>query len=188
MRVALVNALNVVAEVVLAGPTYAPPPGWTAVASDTANIGDHYIGGEFVPIVPTLPVADLVNYANGKQVSIAKKGVSVNLAAPGDPALMASVDTSATGRADLAGLYLQALTNPAFTTTWVQSSGPFTITAAQIIMLSNAVAAFISATYQTLGAVTAAINAGAITTLPQVDAPQGVTFNGAPLPAWPVNS
>jgi hypothetical protein len=123
--------------------------------------------------------AQLVSYAMAKQALIANGGVSINVAASGPP-IMASADTSVTGRVDLSGVLQSAQLNSGYTTVWVQTSGNLTLNAAAILLLAVGVGAFIEATYAALAGVLAAIAAGTVTTTAEIDA-----FAS---PAWPANS
>jgi hypothetical protein len=103
-------------------------------------------------------------------VNVGTAQAPVNVEASTDPASLVL----------LQGAYTIAQANNAASFNWVAASGPVTLTSAQISTIFTTVTTFVQATFTTLAAVIAAINAGAITTTAQVDA-----FAS---PAWPVNS
>lgn len=122
----------------------------------------------------------LINYAIAKQQKIVGGGISVNIATSGAPQMI-EASTDATSLAFLNTAVAVAAANPAATTPWVSTSGTVvTLNATDVAKISAAVQAFVQATFATLGAVIAAINAGTVTTQATVD-------NFA-APAWPANS
>lgn len=122
-------------------------------------------------------VAQLLAYASAKQGEVANGGISVNVAASGQPAQMVKVETDPTGRVDLSGAVQLTGLNPSQTFNWVGASGSITLTAPQVQALGLAAGVFVQSTYTILGAAVTAINAGTITTTAEIDAL-----------AWPTNS
>jgi hypothetical protein len=124
--------------------------------------------------------AAVIAYAAAKQQTIAAGGIKVNVGATQAP-VNVEASTDSTSLVLLQGAYSLGLSAPATTFSWVQKSGvPVTLTAAQITTMFNAVTTFMQATFTTLAAVIAAIEAGGVTTTAQVD-----SFAS---PAWPANS
>jgi hypothetical protein len=141
-----------------------------------------YASGVLVPYVPpAVSQSRLVEYARSKRRNVINGGVSVNVAADGMAVVVANVNTSTEGRADLAGLAHLAASNTAFTTVWVHESGDITLDAVQIMTLATCVANFVDRSYQVLSGVIAAIQSGVITTFAQIEIPP------QPIPAWPSN-
>lgn len=123
----------------------------------------------------------LLTYAQQKLDTVSAGGLTVNVAASGQPAENASVSTTAGGRADILGLMVE-ISQGATSITWYQSSINLTLTPAQVNVIAAAVAALRSGAYATWSAIVNAVNAGAITTTAQIDTPP------SPIPAWPLNS
>jgi hypothetical protein len=130
------------------------------------------------PEAPLPPTAtQLAAYARRKQAAIAAGMILVQA---GAQSVEASLDPQSL--AQLNGAAALASGNPAAVFTWVGSVGGTQLTSAQILTIYGAVHGFVQNSFMTLGAVLAAIAAGTITTLAQVDVPP------APIPAWPQNS
>lgn len=112
----------------------------------------------------------LIAYANTKQGAIMRGGVSVG----GVP-----VDTSDSGRIDMAGAVTLAQLVPSHVFDWVTAVGPVSLTADQVIAAGQAVGLWVQSTFTTLGTVIAGIVADppTITTYEQIDAA-----------SWPANS
>lgn len=108
-------------------------------------------------------------------------GLSFNLAAPGQPALVAKVQTSAAGVARLTAAVAGTWLNPSAPVVWPNAGSPITLTAGQLQTLANLYTAYLSAAQATLAAVLAAITAGTITTVAAIDAP------AEPIAPWPTN-
>lgn len=183
-RTALIQN-GVVQSVVMAGTGYTAPAGMTAVATDTANIGDAYNGTTFTPAVPEVvtPIAQqLATYASAKQAKIMTSGISVNVAASGQAANNIEASTDTASLVLLQGAALQAQANAAATFNWVSNGAAVTLTSAQMLTILSAVTTFLQATFTTLAQVLYAVNAGTITTTAEVDTPP------SPISAWPVNS
>jgi hypothetical protein len=123
--------------------------------------------------------AVLIAYATSKQQKIAVGGISVSVGTAQAP-INVEASTDPASLVLLQGAFTMAQANANATFNWVASSGPITLTAAQITTIFAAVTAFLQSTFTTLAAVIAAINAGTITTTVQVD-----SFTS---PAWPTNS
>ncbi len=121
--------------------------------------------------------AELVAYAEQKRATIENGGTSINLGTAEAP-LMISVDTTATGIANLCGLTLQATLNASFVATWFQASGHVTLSSAQITALATAVAAWVASVY----AVEASAVAATLATPPTI-----TTFTEVDALAWPRN-
>lgn len=182
MRTALVNASSVVQEIIMAGPNYTPPGGFTAIASETANIGDFWNQSthSFQIPVKTATQAELIQYAQTLARSQGLAGTSVNVNPAGVGALVIDVGTTIIDRTDLQGAVLQAQQSAGFTTVWLTTGGAaFTLNADQIIALGLGVSAYINSLYSIANLITKEILAGTITTLDQVTKPP------SPIPAWP---
>lgn len=118
----------------------------------------------------------LAAYASVKQATVARGGISVNVAASGSPE-MVEIATDPDGCLNLSGAVQLASINPAQTFNWVQASGVVSLNATQILAMGVALGTFVQATYTALGAVLAEIAAATVTTQAQIDAY-----------AWPANS
>jgi hypothetical protein len=168
-RTALV-ANGRVEHVVVAGPGYRPPPGMTAVISDTANIGDSHDGATFrPPAEPQLPAARLIAIATRRRVIIARTGILFDVAKAGEPTRMVRISTTAEHRSDIAELAWLAERNSLFTAPWVDAFGTAMLDAAQILELRRKIAAHVAASYASLDATLTAIGSGAITTRAQIN-------------------
>lgn len=122
--------------------------------------------------------AQLTTYANIKQWALATGGYTTSVG--GTPL---KFDTSTIGQSLLSGKVLRLnQPNPPTIINWQFGSTFVAISATNFDPAATAVADFVQATFDTLKAVEAAIAAGTITTIAQVDSPP------APTPAWPVNS
>ncbi|QGM46743.1 hypothetical protein [Methylocystis heyeri] len=175
-RTALIKgAKGPVEHVVLAGKDWVFPEGYTAVASETANVGDVYDGAGFTaPPSPAPTATELAAYARSKQAAIAGGMILVHI---GAQSVEVSLDPQSL--AALNGAAALASGNPGAVFTWVGSVGGTQLTSAQILTIYGVAHAFVQNSFTTLGAVLAAIAAGAITTFAQVDNPP------TPLPSWP---
>ena len=169
MRTALV-ANGRVEHVVIAGPGWQPPPGMTAVASDTANIGDSHDGQTFrPPAEAALPATRLIAIATRRRVVIARTGILFDVAKAGEPSRMVRISTTAEHRSDIAELAYLAERNALFTAPWVDAFGTAVLDASQILELKRKISAHIAASYASLDAVLTAIAAGTITTRAQLN-------------------
>ncbi|WP_036292075.1 hypothetical protein [Methylosinus sp. PW1] len=135
--------------------------------------------GTTAPYVAPAPTKDaLIAYTDSKRDRVAASGITVNIAAAGQPSQNIKVATQAQNNSDYQGLYLLAAQNSAFTTEWDDAVlGGLTINATQVAIIANAAAAFRQAAFAAGIAVKAQIAAGTITTTAQIDA-----F------AWPSNA
>ncbi len=140
--------------------------------------------------VPTLKTAlasaptpaQLLAHAESLRGKIAAGGIVVNIATPGASPQMVEVGTDTTGLALLANAVQLSSTAPGTPYNWDQNE-PATLTGAQIIAIQVAVGLFQQLLFAEKTAIRAAIAAGTITTLAQIDDPTLVN-----LPAWPANS
>jgi hypothetical protein len=125
-----------------------------------------------------LTEAELSSYASYRQSVAAQGGLTVNVAASGAPAQNVRVNTTQGDLTNYTGLYLLAAGNAAYTTNWVNADGTsLTLTAAQIATVATSASGLVQASFGTLAAVNAAIAAGTVTTLAEIDAA-----------AWPSNA
>ena len=124
----------------------------------------------------------LTLYAQNKATRIEAGGITVNIAASGQPAQNVECATDPLSYARISAAAAVAIANPSETVVQVFPSGVVTLTAAQVEAIFAAISNFYVAVQATLGAVVTAIAAGTITTTAQIDAPP------SPLPAWPNNS
>jgi len=82
-----------------------------------------------------------------------------------------TIDTSRTSQAQIQGAYSIAQANSSATFQWKTGAGQFTtLTAAQIISMAQAVAAFVQSCYAQEASVVSQINSGTLTTIAQVKA------------------
>lgn len=120
--------------------------------------------------VPTPTKDDLRSYADRAHAVHLVSGVSVNVAAEGDPALTIHVSTTLQGLAVINGAALLATLEPARSFTWAEASGPVTLSAAQIIIAGKAAGAFVQASYDALAALYVGIEAGGVESYADIDA------------------
>ncbi len=133
-------------------------------------------------VAPAVAPAQLVAYAEAKRAQIASGGISVNVAASGQPAQMIEVGTDTAGLALLANAVWLANASPSASFEWDQAS-PVTLSGAQVLEIQAAVAAFQQALFAQKTAIRHAIASGAITTTAEVGDPTLVKLS-----AWPANS
>lgn len=131
---------------------------------------------------PKPTAAALLAYAEQKRALIAAGGISVNVAASGQPEEMVEVGTDTAGLALLANAVLLANALPSASFEWDQAT-PLTLTSTQVLVIQAAVAAFQQSLFAEKTAIRNAIASGAITTTAEIDDPTTVK-----LPAWPANS
>ena len=143
-RTALISG-GIVVNIIEAGPGYAPPPGVTAVASATANPGDHYSGGVFTSGEPATPPAALQQAADLDLATAMTGDISVNVAASGAPKIVI-VDVSAEGKANMLGL-MQKVLGGATSISWRQSGGMLTLSPTELQAASAALEAYTEAAY-----------------------------------------
>lgn len=142
------------------------------VATTTAAIGDIYADGEFT--TPERPVpppteADLIAYAAARRWLVETDGIVVD----GIP-----VATDDRSKLLVLGAARLAYASASFTTPFKAADGSLhTLTAAQVIAISDAGSAHVQATFETFAAVAAQIGAGTLTTFAEIDAA-----------AWPPNT
>lgn len=121
------------------------------------------------PPAPPAPTKDqLAAHALDKRNTLMNGGIIANAAASGDPALNLDVDTTGDGRANILGL--QKLNDLGHDIVWIESSGPTTLTRAQLDALGVAAGLFVGNCYSTWGTVLAGITSGSITTTAAIDA------------------
>lgn len=142
-------------------------------------------GALVVQAAPPIPSAVLASKIEAKWAAVSSGGTTVNVAAEGEPPIMAHAATNADGKADLLGMQAKAALG--IPLTWYQSTGSFVLTAPQLQVIALGVASHVEAAIATWSALNIALAAGAITTLAQIEHPETVTFNGVPLPSWPSN-
>lgn len=134
--------------------------------------------GAFAPAPAPAPTkGELLDRADAHFERVAAGGVTVNLAAEGEPALFVTVSTTLAGRVDLNGAVGLATANPDHVFDWVQAGGSLQLTADQMIRLGQLVALWGQSVYSALGAIRSQIESGQITTIAQLDAA-----------GWPPNS
>lgn len=155
------------------GPDWADDfPGEVGIESETAKVGDEWNGSEFVVPAPAPPSTDdLVVYASTKRWSVEVGGITV-----------AGIQISTDDRSKImiSGARIAAQADAGFTTKWVAADGTVhDLDAEQVIAISDAVLAHVSAAFATYSAVLSGIYADppTITTLAEVDAA-----------AWPANA
>lgn len=146
------------------------PQGRLGVASATANIGDAYANGVFTHTPPALSPAQLKFYADSLLDFKLRTTMQINVATQGGQ-LIALVDTSASGRADVLGLQAKVAAG-ASTILWRQSGGALTLTPAQLRIIAQALDTYVEAALDAWQAADAGVFASppTITTTAQIDA------------------
>lgn len=104
--------------------------------------------------------AALLAFASETHRQVLEGGVTVN---------GVIVSTTPAGRVDMAGAVSLAQLVPSHTFDWVCTTGPVSLSAAQVIALGTAVGLWVQSTYTTYGTAVAGINAGTITTQGQIN-------------------
>lgn len=120
----------------MVGPGYRAPPGAKAIATDTANIGDHYDGEKFVPQEKPTEPPDLA-----KAVDLLREGrTRLRYLVDVGAGLKAVTDLRGPSRDDLAMLERWGLANPTGLRAWHDDHGNRVIlTGAQFVSLSQSV-------------------------------------------------
>lgn len=180
MRYALVNAGAVVNIILLEqGAEWAPPEGHDLVQSDTANLGDSYVAGEFVPPAepddePPSPPSpeELLAYLADKRFRVETGGIVFS----GAP-----IKTDRESQSILTSAYVKAQANPSLQiNNWKVANGIFTtLNNATILALGDAVTAHVQASFDT----EAALTAGILATPPVI-----TDYSDIENAAWPSNS
>lgn len=140
-----------------------PSMTWIACNSDVEP-GWTYDAGTFTPPPPPAPPTkdDLIAYAADARWRKEVGGIAVS----GVP-----VATDDRSKQMIIGARLAADADPDWTSQWVGADGAiYSIDAATIIAISNAVQAHVNACFATFASVKAEIDAGTITTTAQIDA------------------
>lgn len=180
MRTALIKD-GAVTGVIVIGDEYTAPDGVTAVASDTANIGDTYDGKAFSPPTPPAPTQDqLLAYASRKQNEMLAQVWSFNVAAQGQPAHTVTTKLDSDGQFAMTKVALWAQMN----TSTADAALPYsnvdftstTLTPAECLSLAQQTGNVDAESYATLNTVAAAIKGGTVKTFAAIDAA-----------AWPAN-
>jgi len=171
MRIAIIED-GLVSRVISGGEDWQEVfPDIVGVASDTANVGDLWDGTAFAPPpAPPPTINDLKTYAGNKRWSVETGGIVVE----GIP-----IATDDRSKIMITGARIAAQADAGFTTSWVVADGTVhDLDAEQIIAISDAVLAHVSAAFATYSAVISGINAQpqAITTVAEIDAA-----------SWPAN-
>jgi hypothetical protein len=167
-----------VVQIFLTKPDLHPNMLVVSATSDVAP-GYTYASGVFTPPSPMqYTKAQIIAEANVFQTTLMKGGISINLGI-----ITVECGTDVASLVLLQGAFAMATQNPSMTFSWVSSTNvTATLTSTQIITMYEAITAFIQATFTTLSAVVAAIQAGLITTQTQIQNPP------SPITPWPVNS
>lgn len=170
-RTALVNASNVVVDVVIAGEDYEAPEGLTAYASETAGIGDTRSGKKFArPDAGPASKDELKVHADRLQERLVGAGVLHDVGTAEAP-LVVSADTTADGKANLLGIlqgYALGILSGTFD--WYQSTGKVALTQEQLQALAVAVLGYGSAVFAAWQGAIDGIESGTITTHEKVEA------------------
>lgn len=116
-------------------------------------------------------IAQLLSFLSGTQNTVLATGITVNVAAPGEPAVNLLCDGTAKTLATL-GLYLSwGQANPTTERVWLDNNNvSTTVIGSQLVTLANAIIVWNGNTYATAATNTDAINAGTITTYAQIKA------------------
>lgn len=123
------------------------------------------------PISPTFTAPQLIGLLVAAQIKALATGITVNVAAPGDPAINILCDGTADTRASLAMLALYGQINLAGTKTWIANNGQSTtLTGLELVNLATKIGGWITDTYSILAANMTLIETGVITTVEEVDA------------------
>lgn len=170
VRTALIEAA-VVTHVIIASADYEPPNGVTAIASDTANVGDHWDGAHFTTPDPApLTAAQLVAYAEAKALAVEHGGLTINVAPPGAPPKNIAVDTSDRGQKYVNSAVTLGWLKPAQTFGWLQEGAQIQLSTDEMKIIGAAVGVFVQRTWDALAVVQNKIASGEITTPAQIDA------------------
>lgn len=117
--------------------------------------------------------SELQGYLSRVHDSVLMRGITVNVGQPNEAAVNVLCDGTSPTRADLGLLALFGQQDPTATKTWVDNNGASTmLSGAQFVTLAKLVGTWIDNTYTTLGSTMAAITAGTITSMAQIDAVQ----------------
>ncbi len=133
-------------------------------------------------LAPAPSAADLVAYAEAKQVALRDGGITVNVGTASTPDEV-NVASDVNGRSLVSGsVQLIGLASsggqPAPTFNWINDGGAqLTLTSTQMMTIGLKLGNFVQATYTALGTVLAAIADGTLTSTAAIDAA-----------AWPVKS
>nr|WP_278377177.1 DUF4376 domain-containing protein [Brucella anthropi] len=150
----------------------------TTIVIDSSRIGKkgypmHYAALGLEPPTKTVPVEDgipqtehpgmtLQEYAAAKRWEKEVGGIEVN---------GLTVATDDRSKTMISGARVAAMANPEFTTAWKGSGGEFVpLDAGAVVAISDAVLAHVSNCFAVEAQVLADIDAGAITTVEQIDA------------------
>lgn len=162
MRVAVIKD-GVVESIMIAAEDWRDHfPEILGIESESANVGDLYdeaTGAVSSPVPAPPTVSELLAAAADKRWRVETGGIEV----AGVP-----IDTSDRSKMLIMGARLAADSDPAFTTTFAAIDGTHTLSAAEIIAISDAVLAHVAACFAAYGVVEAAVRAGLITTIEQV--------------------
>jgi hypothetical protein len=158
-----------------------------APATASITVGQSFADGAFgpPPAPPAPTTAQLLAYAAAKQSAIMDGGLTVNVAAAGQPSLTVEVTTTSAYLTLLNGAVQRSGLNPSAILNWEQRDGSvLSLNATQTQALGLAVANWLQHIFDTrTQSIAPAIAAGTITTTAQIDDPTQVN-----LPAWPANS
>jgi hypothetical protein len=128
-----------------------------------------YDGKSFsAPVAPTVTTDDLTAYAAAKRFAVETGGIAVD---------GSHIATDRASQSLITGAYNYVKENPDATVNFKTPNGFVQLTASQMVVIANAVAAHVQACFAAEGTVDAAINAGTITTTAEIDAA-----------TWPANN
>ncbi|WGD31192.1 DUF4376 domain-containing protein [Ancylobacter sp. WKF20] len=131
--------------------------------ADEVAVGWEYTAGTFAPPVTAVPDTSwLLAYAADKRWRVENGGI----VAAGVP-----VETDDRAKLMITGSRLAAMADPLWSTVWDGADGgSYPVDAAAMVVISDAVQAHVSAAFATYATVRAAIEAGTITTISEIDA------------------
>lgn len=185
MRTALVNNKDgKVEDVIIHGPNWEAPKGFILVPSENANIGDLYDGDKFTTPEPAShPVEYLARKAKSRRRAMARAGVLVDIAHPGNDPILVNVDTTELRLNELIAFVHMAEADPNFVAVWVMDNDDvLTLNAAQIFKVRDVVFKHIAHTHAVLGTMMKAIETGHVAHIREVNKPE--TATAIELPAW----
>ena len=126
------------------------------------------------PIAAIITSSQLIAKLAEVQQRLLHTGITVNVAAPGDPVVNILCDGTSATRADLTLLALYGQVNPTGTKTWVDNNNIATVlTGTEMIRLATLIGNWITDTYATLADNTSLINNSIITSYAQIN---GITW------------
>jgi hypothetical protein len=183
-RTVLFRPDGIVFDIVMPGPGWEKPEGVQAVESETANIGDSYDKGKFIPRQFDWSKDELKEYVHLRRGAAVKQAMEFNLSDPGQTPKLIKIQMGPEQLAEIRELdWVAEVTGEEVTL--VTKDGVLTMTPHEIARLHMGIAKFIQRSHKIAAALLEGIDKNTIPSRREIDAPE--TATATKIPSWTKN-